>query len=1243
MKNSPETITFQILNLFGQDETKNEDAEIEIRQHFVYVFGRTLDGNTVGVKTPFNPYFFIEIPPLWNTTNIQVFINHIKTLPRIKNEIISLQVVKRKKFYGFTNGKEFSFLRCIFSSKRAVSYLAKECNEGLLFEGKPRKFNIYESNLEPVLRFMHICDIQACGTVSVPFLEAEETISRCYYDLYIPNYRSITPKTSTSSAPFVIGSFDIEVYSHDDSFPKAQIKENVVFQIATTFQKFGSTEPYLRHIICLGETNSTDGVEMVICNSEKELLLEWTKILNREQVDVLLGYNIFGFDFKYLYERAKLNMVTDAFGRFSKISDYSCPLVTKTFSSGAYGDSTHYLPTTPGIFQLDLLVSMRRDYKLESYKLDSVAEHFLDEHKLDVSPKEIFAAYRGSSEDRGRVAKYCVQDVELPLRLINKLATFTNLVEMANVTFVPIDYLILRGQQIKCFSQILRETRKRGMLVKVLEKGGSDGKFQGATVIEPKRGFYNQPISCLDFASLYPSIMRAHKLCHSNWVNSMEYMNLPGVEYWTMEWDDEEDGKRKYVFAQNQEGVLPEILAELAKSRNQSKKDMKNAETPFEKSIYQAKQLAYKVSMNSLYGFCGANNGMLPCKAISETVTARGRQMISETKNFVETHYAPAYVVYGDSVTGDTPLLLRRNGIPFVSRIDNLVPEYHAYGEKEISPCDNLEVWTEQGFTKIENVIRHHTTKQMFRVLTHSGVVDVTEDHSLLLEDGTKISPKEVHVGTKLLHHSTLPAFERVPTATRYNITPHHAKVMGFFFGDGSCGKYGNKYTWALNNADIDFLLEMQALAPFETTIYDTIESSGVYKLNALGDVKSISEMYRAWFYNLEKEKIVPECILNAPLDVVKAFWDGYYMADGDKDAHKYTRFDCKGKQGTFGLSILAERLGYSISFNCRKDKPNVFRVTCTKNYQRKDPTQIKKIIPLGACNDYVYDLTTCNHHFHAGPGHLVVSNTDSVFCSFGPYVEKVLKQDPQNLEAIFKVAFEAGELATQLFKRPVELEYEKTYLPLMLQNKKRYAGLMYTCDDHTKPAYIDKKGIQLVRRDQCAYVKEASLAVLDILMYKIDTLLARNQAREYVQNLLNNKVPFEKLVLSKSLRETYANQNLPHLSVARKIEARNPGEGPKPPERVPYVFIDNDEKEQFKRAEDPAYAKENNLKLDVLYYLEHQLQSPLQSLFELITEDAPTMFDDLKRKFLNKRKGQVEITNFFTIAKKPCNNLLQN
>lgn len=95
-----------------------------------------------------------------------------------------------------------------------------------------------------------------------------------------------------------------------------------------------------------------------------------------------------------------------------------------------------------------------------------------------------------------------------------------NSVEMARVTGVPLDFLETRGQQIKVVSMLYRKCRRERLLIPTLTKrggpgGGEDVGYEGATVIEPIKGYYDMPIATLDFASLYPSIMMAHNLCYS--------------------------------------------------------------------------------------------------------------------------------------------------------------------------------------------------------------------------------------------------------------------------------------------------------------------------------------------------------------------------------------------------------------------------------------------------------------------------------------------------------------------------------------------------------------------------------------------------------------------------------------------------------------------------------------------------------------------------------------------------------
>jgi DNA polymerase delta subunit 1 len=206
-------------------------------------------------------------------------------------------------------------------------------------------------------------------------------------------------------------------------------------------------------------------------------------------------------------------------------------------------------------------------------------------------------------------------------------------------------FLSERGQQIKVFSQMAYKARQLNFIIPTFRRGpdaapGDDEGYQGATVLEAQTGAYYGPITALDFASLYPSIMCAHNLCFSTLVMDPKYDNLPGVEY-------EQYGPHR--FAQNVVSLLPTILTDLKAFRKKAKKLMAQTEgTPME-AIYNGQQLAYKISMNSIYGFTGASKGMLPCVAIASTVTMRGRQMIEETKNYVEANFPGAKVRYGDT------------------------------------------------------------------------------------------------------------------------------------------------------------------------------------------------------------------------------------------------------------------------------------------------------------------------------------------------------------------------------------------------------------------------------------------------------------------------------------------------------------------------------------------------------------------------------------------------------------------
>ena len=208
----------------------------------------------------------------------------------------------------------------------------------------------------------------------------------------------------------------------------------------------------------------------------------------------------------------------DSFGFLGRISGSRARIKKSTFSSAQMGTRETNEITIEGRVVFDVLQAVQRDQKLHSYTLNAVCAKFLGEQKEDVHHSIISDLQNGDAETRRRLAVYCIKDALLPLKLMDKLMFIFNYIEMARVTGVPVGWLLVRGQMLKVMSQLLRKAKQKDLLIPNIKVEVSDEKFEGAIVIEPKKGFYSEPIATLDFASLYPSIMMAHNLCYSTLV-----------------------------------------------------------------------------------------------------------------------------------------------------------------------------------------------------------------------------------------------------------------------------------------------------------------------------------------------------------------------------------------------------------------------------------------------------------------------------------------------------------------------------------------------------------------------------------------------------------------------------------------------------------------------------------------------------------------------------------------------------
>ena len=1424
-------ITFQIISWYACDYNYDaeEDAELEEKKYLIKLFGVTDKGESISVNAlNFTPYFFIKIPYAVNDyvcLRFKEFING-KMPNALKNSLIDVKIQKKQDFYGFHNYKKFNFLRFTFKSLKAFKQAARLFNSKVAIPGfVMQKYKLYENNIEPFLRMMHIRDIEPCGWVTIkagqyyPNLDVLQT--KCMIDISC-KWTAIDKYTCTSMAPFCIVSFDLECTSSHGDFPvpvkdyrkvanelvtnfiniddidteqlieeflliydhevpgklskvftkypelvntgdiKRKIQRNIdeiiyiiqakvtyeeyklittkakltrdniqqnllfklnslnlppiegdrIIQIGSTVHYYGEKTCSYRNIITLGSCEPINDVEVVQCETENEMILKWIELIQKLDPDIITGYNIFGFDFEYIYKRAeeldihremsKLSRIIETldapYGRDVKDNENEeWPFVKKKLSSSALGDNLLKYIDMQGRVTIDLMKVIQRDHKLDSYKLDTVANHFMKMNKHDISPNDIFRLYKGNAKDRSIIADYCVQDCALCNHLIMKLETLANNIGMANVCYVPLSYIFLRGQSIKIFSLVSKQCREEDIVIPTLNKyeiraDDEDGEpedesgYEGAIVLEPKTGIYvDYPVSVLDYASLYPSSMISENLSHDTYVIEEKYNNIQGVEYLDISYDLYEgigDKKKKVGlktcrFVQTKEkGVLPRILMKLLKQRKETRKKIEfqtvkfqdgseisglyselggviiikgcdgkvigeypkdtmvskdQTYNEFQQAVLDGLQLAYKVTANSLYGQCGAKTSPIYMKEVAASTTATGRNMIMKAKGFIEDNY-DAEIIYGDSVTGDTPVIIRRDNRIHIVTIESLNESWADYPGFKIEETDlynkeqgfiNAQVWSNGQWADIKRVIRHKCNKKIYRVNTLKSYIDVTEDHSLIDTLGNKIKPDQCDVNTELMH-SFPDSFQNLDNYLD-RMTKSDAWLYGLFY---TCGSLDTG-EWVIKNSNKEMLNIAMSYLSSEYTLVD----SQIVCTNP-----EVIQKYRELFYD-KNNKVVPNVILNSSITYRRWFLDSIILVS-QRTQNRIVFAREKTKIGAQSLYYLIKSVGWN---NLNIDfKDGLYWITyiIEIDVPYNIPNTIQDITEIGLVDDYdyVYDIETSCGKFHAGVGELVVSNTDSLFVKFNNRdSEGNLLKGKEALKPSIHTACEVSKEFRKTIKAPHDLEYEKTFWPFILLSKKRYIANKYEFDvDHYKQSSM---GVVLRRRDNANIVKTVYGGIIDIILNETNIGKSIEFLNDSLQKMITGQYPLEEFIISKSLKSDYKDPTrISHKVLADRMKERDPGSAPQVNDRLPYAYIQVDPTKfkkgvsilQGDRIEHPTYIREHNLKLDYEFYLTNQLMNPILQIYALILEDlngykkSRDHFTELYDKLLIDKKGDV-------------------
>ncbi|KIM31867.1 hypothetical protein M408DRAFT_327272 [Serendipita vermifera MAFF 305830] len=661
------------------------------------IFGLTQEGHSVLAHVSgFDPYFYVPVPRGFQEEDLEPFCkfinNHVDP-----NAVIGMSIIKKKSLWGYKGDHDVPFLRIVLRAPRFVpkvrgAFEKAELDYNGLFHKGGMPTSTYESNILYVLRFMIDTKIVGMNWLEMPagqytIRTSKFKTSLCQIELDVKWDKFISHPAEgqwSTMAPLRVLSFDIECAGRKGTFPDAEI--DPVIQIANMVTRQGESKPFIRNVFTLNTCANIVGSQVLSFKNESKMLQAWSDFVREVDPDVIIGYNIAGFDFPYLIDRAHA-LKANEFPYLGRLQNHKSIVRSTHFSSKAYGTRDSKETVLDGRLQLDIFQVMQRDYKLRSYSLNAVCAHFLGEQKEDVHHSVITDLQNGTDESRRRLAVYCLKDAYLPHRLMDKLLCLVNYTEMARVTGVPFNYLLSRGQSIKVVSQLYRKANMENYLIPATKSEGGEDQYEGATVIDPNKGYYKKPITTLDFSSLYPSIMMAHNLCYTTLldrdtierlglVRDVDYIQTPNKDF--------------FVKSTRRKGLLPTVLEDLLAARKRAKTDLKKETDPFKRAVLDGRQLALKISANSVYGFTGATIGKLPCLEISSSVTAYGRQMIERTKTVVESHFSiangrewDARVIYGDTDSVmvefgcedlETAMKLGREAAEFVTQTEFVRP-----------------------------------------------------------------------------------------------------------------------------------------------------------------------------------------------------------------------------------------------------------------------------------------------------------------------------------------------------------------------------------------------------------------------------------------------------------------------------------------------------------------------------------------------------------------------------------------
>jgi DNA polymerase elongation subunit (family B) len=1197
---------------------RNDDAQFIIQMYSINEQGETCSL----IVDDFAPFFYIKVGDTWDQLQVNQLLDHLKEkVGKFYSEsILSATLIDRHKLYGFSAGKKHKFAQIVFKNAAVMNktknlwYEYVQGRDGSNERKmKPLTFQytklvLYESSIPPLLRYFHIQNMSPSGWVSVNVSKCiipTRRLTSCKYE-YICKTSHIRAETEKETrVPYKICSFDIEASSSHGDFPlPVKTYKRLAMNMVDVFRKHAPDDvdqgiQLCKKMVLTAFGYSTfDDIDVVY---PKEPI---TKAKVEKLLDIFVSVSMKDVLNNVSAATSDLMNIASAFEKMNTSEDEEGGGFEEEEEEDGEEEDEDAKPipikkTTSDLSMtiVELLMSNTHD---REYKVSNIDKHFLASGFPSLEGDQVtfigstFMNY-GNSEPYlnhclvvggcdpvdGAVIETAKSERELLLQ-------WTQIIQRENPDIIigynifgfDYEFMFRRSQELYCSDEFLMLSRKIGDLSAKIDRETGKMSIEN-TKIQLASGEYD---------------LKYFKMAGRLQIDMYSYFrrdfNLPSYKLDDVAGQFISDDIKKVVHVEHPTfGPITELYSQNLMGLHVG--DYIHIELGgFTSDYYKNGQKFVVVDIEKEKEVTEEVKGKMATNKYN-VIMIQGHEHIGSAKSV-------KWGMAKDDVTPQDIFRLakgtdadRAKVAKYCIQDCNLV--HHL--------MNKIDVIT--GYVEMSRICSVPISFLIFRgqgIKLTSYVAKKCMEKETLMPDLEKSKADGGYEGAIVLPPKCSMYMDNPVACVDYSSLYPSSMISQNFSHDSKVWTKEYDLDGKLiretgeRNAKGKYVYDCMPGYEYIDMEFDTFQYRRNPARPASKAVKTkCGKMVCRWAQFPDNRKGIMPSILE---ELLKARKDTRNMIKTEKDPFMQNILDKRQNGYKVTANSLYGQCGARTSTFYDKDV-----AACTTATGRMMITYAKRIIEEVYGNmvyDTAYGPVKCNAEY-------VYGDTDSVFFTFNlenPETKEKIRGKPA-LEMTIEIAQDAANLCTQWLKPPMALAYEKTLMPFILLSKKRYVGMLY--EEDPNKGKLKYMGLSLKRRDSCDYLKDVYGGILNILMKEHSNIQnAIDFLDKSLKELIEGKVPMDKLMITKALRGDYKNpQQIAHRVLADRIGQRDPGNKPKPGDRMKFIHIVNDVKKalQGEKIETPEYAIANKLKIDYVFYITNQLMKPLQQLFGLALE----------------------------------------